>query len=251
MKDGEWFEDEEFWTAYAPIMFDEARWAEVPAIIDAIESLVKPSPGAAVLDACCGPGRHSLELASRGYCVTGIDITEAYIEAARESAEAWKAPSGGARFLRRDLREFSADEPFDFAINLYTSFGYFADPAEDLAALGRLRAALRPGGALVLEMTGKETAARDFTAGEVFERGGWGVRTEFSGGGAWEGLRNPWILTRGEEVVDRSFVLRLYSGAELSAALLAAGFSEARIMGSFDGSPYDQSAASLVAMAIA
>jgi SAM-dependent methyltransferase len=245
---GEWFEDEEFWTAYAPIMFDEARWAEVPAVVDAIEGLVRPSPGASVLDACCGPGRHSLEFASRGYRVTGIDITEAYLEAARESAAAYGVD---ARFLNVDLRYFSADRPFDFALNLYTSFGYFADPADDRATLRRIRGALKSGGALVLEMMGKETAARDFTAGESFERGGWAVRTEFSVVGAWEALQNRWILTRGDEVVDRTFVIRLYSGAELKAALLDAGFSTVRIMGSFDRSPYDQTASSLVALAIA
>lgn len=258
---GEWFEDEGFWTDYAPIMFDEARWAEVPAVVDSIERLVRPARGASALDACCGPGRHSLELASRGYCVTGIDITEAYLEAARESAVAWGIAAGAdscpvdgngsALFLRADLRDFRADEPFDFAINLYTSFGYFADPAEDLRALKRLRAALKPGGALVLETTGKETAARDFTSGESFERGGWEVRTEYTVVGAWEGLSNRWILTRGAEVVDRSFVLRLYSGTELRAALIEAGFASARIMGGIDGIPYDQSAPSLVALAIA
>ena len=245
MAEGEWFEDEEFWTVYAPIMFDEARWAEVPAVVDAIEALARPSPGAAVLDACCGPGRHSLELASRGYRVTGIDITDAYLEAARESAGDLATVS----FLHADVREFEMPGAFDLAINLYTSFGYFADPAEDLAALRRLRGALKEGGALVIETTGKETAARDFTAGESFERGGWKVRTEFTIVGAWEGLRNRWILSRGEERVDHAFDLRLYSGTELKGALLGAGFSDVRILGGLDGSPYDQAAKSLVALA--
>jgi SAM-dependent methyltransferase len=207
--------------------------------------LARPSPGCAVLDACCGPGRHSLELASRGYRVTGIDITEAYLEAARESA----CGLATARFIHADVREFEMPRAFDLAINLYTSFGYFADPAEDLAALRRLREALKEGGALVLETTGKETAARDFTAGESFERGGWNVRTEFAVVGAWEGLRNRWILSRGDEKADRAFVLRLYSGTELRAALLDAGFAEVRILGGLDGSPYDQDAKSLVALA--
>jgi len=247
---GEWFEDEEFWTAYAPIMFDEERWAEVPTVIDEIESLAGLNPCASVLDACCGPGRHSLELASRGYRVTGIDITDAYLEAARESAAGLPGP-GAASFIHADLRSFESPAAFDLAINLYTSFGYFSDPAEDIAALRRLRAALRKGGALVLETTGKETAARDFTKGESFERGGWGVRTEFSVVGHWEGLRNRWILSRGGKTIDRAFVLRLYSGSEMRAALLEAGFVEARIFGSLDGAPYDEAAASLVALAIA
>ena len=132
MNPREWFEDEDFWTAYAPLMFDEAHWAEVPAIVDAIERLAKPAPGAAVLDTCCGPGRHSLELASRGYRVTGIDITEAYLEAARASAG-----DDNPRFLKADIRDFSTDQPFDLAINLYTSFGYFSDPADDWKRLAR------------------------------------------------------------------------------------------------------------------
>jgi SAM-dependent methyltransferase len=242
---GEWFEDEEFWTAYAPIMFDEARWAEVPAVVDAIEALVRPPPGAAVLDACCGPGRHSLELASRGYEVTGVDITDAYLEAARESA----VGLCNARFLHADIRELDIPSTFDLAINLYTSFGYFPDPAEDLAALRRLREALKDGGALVLETTGKETAVRDFTPGESFERGGWMVRTEFSVVGAWEGLRNRWILSRADRTIDRSFVLRLYSGTELASTLRRAGFAEVEILGGLDGSPYDEDAKSLVALA--
>jgi SAM-dependent methyltransferase len=244
----EWFEDEEFWALYAPIMFDEDRWAEVPTVVDALERLVGMAPGAAVLDACCGPGRHSLELASRGYRVTGIDITEAYLEAARESAAAWGL-GGRAVFLRADIRDFSVRRRFDLAINLYTSFGYFAKAEEDLRALRRLRAALRPGGALVLEMRGKETAARDFVKAESFERGGWEVRTEYSIVGDWEGLRNRWVLSRGEVAADRSFVLRLYSGVELKAALSAAGFSRVAIMGGLDGAPYDESAESLVALA--
>jgi SAM-dependent methyltransferase len=248
MSEGEWFEDEEFWTAYAPIMFDEARWAEVPTAVDAIERLTRPAPGAAVLDACCGPGRHSLELASRGYLVTGVDLTEAYLEAARESAEGWKLERPPS-FVRGDIRDLGCHGDFDLALNLYTSFGYFADPAQDLAALRGLRAALKPGGSLVLETTGKETASRDFTAGESFERGGWQVSTEYSVVGAWEGLRNRWILRRGGELVDRSFVIRLYSGTELRAALLQAGFSSVRILGSLEGAPYDQDAASLVALA--
>jgi len=252
--DRPWYEDEDFWTDYAALMFDESRWAEVPAVVDAIEALAAPPKGGRVLDACCGPGRHSLELASRGYRVTGIDLTPAYLEAARESAAAWGVE---LELLRADLRGFERPAAFDLALNLYTSFGYFEDPADDLAALRALRACLKPGGALLLETTGKETAARDFTEGEWFERGGATVLTEYSVVGDWEGLRNRWILVRGREggaegeleKVDRSFVLRLYSAAELRAALLGAGFDTVRIYGNLQGGPYDQKATSLVALA--
>jgi SAM-dependent methyltransferase len=245
-KPGEWFEDEDFWKAYAGLMFDGERWAEVPAVCDALASLAGMAPGAAVLDSCCGPGRHSLELARRGYRVTGVDLTASYLEAARESAAAESLP---IEFLRADVRAFVRPAAFDLAINLYTSFGYFATPDEDLRMLRNLRASLKPGGALVLETLGKEIAVRDFTEGEWFERDGWTVLTAFKVVGAWEGLENRWILLRGSERVDRAFVRRLYSAVELRAALLAAGFASVELYGSVEGAPYDLGAASLVAVA--
>lgn len=226
-------------------MFDEKRWAEVPAVVDSLLRLSGTRPGAAVLDACCGVGRHSVELAGRGFRVTGVDITRPYLEAAEESAA---AAGVSPEFLRADIRSFRRPGAFDLALNLFTSFGYFATPEEDLAALANIRASLAPGGALVLETTGKETAARDFMEGEWFERAGWTVLTEYKVIGDWEGLMNRWILLKGGERVDRSFVLRLYSGLEMRRALSAAGFEEVEIYGSLAGAPYDEKATSLVAL---
>jgi hypothetical protein len=100
-------------------------------------------------------------------------------------------------------------------------------------------------------MLGKEIAVRDFTEGEWFERDGWTVLTEYSVAGAWEGLRNRWILIRGAERIERTFVQRLYSGVELAALLNRAGFGDVRILGSLKGAPYDRKAESLVALAAA
>lgn len=244
----EWFEDEEFWNVFAPLMFDGKRWSETPGVVDAIRGLAGPEPGDAVLDACCGPGRHSLEFARRGYRVTGVDLTDSYLEAARESAR-----DEGLRieFLRADMREFRRPGAFGLAVNLFNSFGYFADPVQDLGMLRNIRESLKPGGRLVLEMLGKEIAVRDFTEGEWFERDGWTVLTEYSVAGAWEGLRNRWILIRGAERIERTFVQRLYSGVELAALLNRAGFGDVRILGSLKGAPYDRKAESLVALAAA
>ena len=245
-ENAEWFEDETFWNTFAPLIFDENRWAETSAVVDSVERLAGTRPGNSVLDACCGPGRHSLEFACRGYRVTGVDITSSYLEAARESA---RAEGVEIEFLHDDLRRFVRPDAFDLCVNLYNSFGYFADPAQEERMMGNIFRSLRPGGRLVLEMVGKETAVRDFTEGEWFERDGWTILTEFSVVGAWEGLKNRWILIRGAERIDRSFVQRLYSGSEMRNLLARAGFAKIRILGSLDGAPYDQKAQNLVAVA--
>jgi SAM-dependent methyltransferase len=249
-----WFEDEEFWIKNGPLMFHAGLWDEVPSVVDGILGLVYPPAtpaatpatrpaGGRLLDACCGVGRHSLEFARRGWKVTGVDITEAYLEAARESAEAFGC---GAEFLKADIRSFRRPGGFDLAVNLFRSFGYFADIAEDSAALGNIAASLAPGGAFVLETLGKELAARDFSEGEWFERDGWTVLTAYEVVGAWEGLRNRWILMRGDERYDRSFVLRLYSAREMAEAFREAGFASVEVYGGFTGRPYDEKAETMV-----
>jgi SAM-dependent methyltransferase len=242
----EWFEDEEFWIAYAPLMFDESKWAEVPSTIDGIDALVGRRGESRVLDICCGVGRHSLELALRGNTVTGIDITGAYIEAARETAASM---SVDIEFLKQDARYFSRPASFDLCLNLFTSFGYFSTEKEDLLMLERCVENLVPGGCLVLETIGKEIAARDFTEREEFDRAGWHVTTEYKILGAWEFEENRWILERDNKRIDRSFILRLYSAREMENALSKAGFKTVQIFGGLDGIPYDNRASTLVAVA--
>ncbi|PKL07441.1 MAG: hypothetical protein CVV51_14095 [Spirochaetae bacterium HGW-Spirochaetae-7] len=245
-EDEPWFSDESFWTEFAPLLFGGDRWAEAPAVVDAILALSGASPGASVLDMCCGPGRHALEFAARGHPVVGIDITEPYIAAARDSAAAMGL---SAEFIHADARSWSRPGAFDLALNLFTSFGYFGTAAEDVAMLERIRESLAPGGVLVMDLVGKEIAARDFIEGEWFERDGRLVLTEFEVVGAWEGLRNRWILVDGDRRTDRAWVQRLYAGTELREALLDAGFGSVQLFGTWSGAPYGATAERLIAVA--
>ena len=79
----DWFESENFWTQFAPIMFDDARWAEAPAVAQYVKELAELGAGAKVLDAGCGLGRISVELAALGLDVTGVDIIQSELDAAR------------------------------------------------------------------------------------------------------------------------------------------------------------------------
>ena len=112
-----------------------------------------------MLDLACGPGRHSIELARRGYRVTGVDRTSSYVEHARR-----RATEAGLdiEFVAEDMRSFSRPEAFDMAINLFSSFGYFDDEADHRRVMENVHASLKPGGRLVLEIVGREAIALRF-----------------------------------------------------------------------------------------
>ena len=87
MEKKEWFESEQFWENYGPIKFDEQRWSEAGAVAESVVRIAGLEKGAKILDAGCGPGRISVELAILGMDVTGVDLIQSELDAARESAE--------------------------------------------------------------------------------------------------------------------------------------------------------------------
>lgn len=92
------------------------------------------------LDMPCGNGRHARELAVRGHEVVGMDLQESLVRRLRP------LPCAVADMRRLPV----ADGVFDAVLNLWNSFGYFLDEAEDIAVLAGFRRALRPGGVVVL-----------------------------------------------------------------------------------------------------
>ncbi|MDR1507638.1 MAG: class I SAM-dependent methyltransferase [Treponema sp.] len=264
----EWFNDREFWETFAPIMFDRAHWEEVPAAADGLTRFAaldldweKAPPAAAVperaesprcLDQCCGFGRISLEMARRGFQVTGVDITESYLETARDDA-AYEALE--VEFIQEDVRSFCRPLFFDLACNVYTSFGYFENPRDDALAVKNAFDSLKPGGTYVMETLGKEIAVRDFVPADWFERAGFYVLTAYEVSGAWESLKNRWILIRQTDqdggkkgdIIEKTFTQRLYGADTLKRLLLDTGFRTVELYGGWDGRKYDEDALSLIA----
>ncbi len=244
MKKKEWFENQDFWLQYGPIMFDEQHWAEAGGIAQRCCDIARLKKGNSVLDACCGPGRISIELALCGMNVTGVDITQPFLDAASETAE---DEGVSLTLINHDMRTYEAEKPFDAAVNIYNSFGYCDSIDDDTKILKQIYKSLKDGGAFILECISRETAVKYFTEGEWFERAGVTVLTEFDVVGAWEGLRSKWILIAPDgKRIEHEFVQRLYSAAELRDRLLDIGFKTAEVYGGFDRSPYDQNAKTMI-----
>lgn len=245
----QWFEKEDFWIDYAPIMFDEKRWAEAPVVASYVKSLANLSDGDSVLDAGCGLGRISVELALLNLNVTGADIIDAELEAARETA---KDENVSINFIHQDLRKLSSHKKFNAVVNLFTSFGYCKTVEEDMQILRNMCRAVKPGGTFIMECVSRETAILYFTPGEVFERAGFTVKTHFSVQGMWEGLVSQWQLFKTAEdgsqvlVRDHTFVQRLYPADFLCRKLLEFGCKTACAYGDFDLSLYNENARTMV-----
>jgi SAM-dependent methyltransferase len=258
MANPEWFKDIHFWELYGPVMFDRKRWDEVPLVADGVTRLARldlydragegraSAEGVKVLDLCCGFGRIALELARRGFSVTGVDITQTYLQTGADDAAYEKLE---VEFVLQDVRAFKRPGSFDLAVNLYISFGYFDDPADDLLFARNACESLKEGGSFIIETLGKEMAVRDFVEAEWFERDGHTVLTEYAPVDSWGGLRNRWIIIKDGRRIEKVFVQRLYSAAELRRLLLDAGFRAVEIYGNWDEAPYDQRAEALIAVA--
>lgn len=243
----QWFENESFWQNFGPVMFDSQRWAEAPGIAESVIKIAGLTKGSSVLDAGCGPGRIAVELAAKGLDVTGVDIIQSELDAAKDSAD---AEGVKLDLINCDLRSFKSQKKFDCAINLYTSFGYCDTIEEDFQILKNIADSLRDNGFFILECTSRETAILYFTDGEWFERSGLTVLTQFSVEGAWEGLRSKWtIINRDGQRIEHEFVQRLYSAIELKRMMIRAGFNSVEIYGNYDFSPYNEHAKTMVIVA--
>ncbi|MGE5194755.1 MAG: SAM-dependent methyltransferase [Deltaproteobacteria bacterium] len=245
---GRWHDDDRFWTAIAPFLFTDERCGAAANEVEAIVRLLEIEPGSRILDLCCGVGRHSLELAGRGFSVTAVDRTAAYLEKARTGAREKGLP---IEFVRAGMEEFRRPGAFDATVNMFTSFGFFESDEEELAVLRNVFESLKPGGRFVIDVMGKEVTCRRFQprtwhtdpASTSF------LLEERSVRSGWTYLENRWIVFDEAGRHEFNFNIRVYSGRELECLLQQAGFRKVALYGNLKGDPYGHDAERLVAVA--
>jgi SAM-dependent methyltransferase len=241
-----WHEQDRFWEKMAPVLFTEERQRAVGEDLDRIVDRAQVLPGASILDLGCGPGRYALALARRGYRVTGVDRTAAYLERARAQA----GEEGlDVELVQADMRDFRRPETYDVVLSLWSSFGYFEDPAENRRVLKNVHASLKEDGRLLMDMMGKEVLARRFVPRDWQEIDGRLLLEERRVTRDWSWTENRWILIDDGERYESVVSLWIYSAAELTRMLEEGGFASVKVHGGLDGAPYDTQARRLVAVA--
>ena len=242
----EWFESEDFWRTLYSFMFSEERFSAAKDEVSQIIALTQCS-GGKLLDLCCGPGRHAVEFAQRGFQVTGVDASAFLLERACDHAA---RANVSVEWVREDMRRFVRPGAFDLACNLFTSFGYFEHEEDDLRVLSNIFQSLGSAGVLVIEVLGKERLARTWQSA---------ICTDLPDGSVlvqrpqlrddWSRVCSEWILIKDGRTQSFSFEHTVYSGRELKDRLRRVGFKQVILFGSLQGTPFDLNAMRLVAIA--
>jgi len=191
------------------------------------------APGERLLDIPCGTGRHARVFARHGIRVTGVDLNPTLIRMAK--ADGRKNP----RFEVGDMRKFAKYRgEFDAAVNLFTSFGYFADERKNAEVLSGMVAALRPGGRIAIHLIDRDWLLKRFKPKSVTTTKG--VRT----------TETRVYDRRTKRIESRSTTLdlktgrareyfhatRLYSKPEMLRLFRSAGLKRVQVYGDTDGS---------------
>jgi D-alanine-D-alanine ligase len=228
-----------------PLLTPERTAVEVDFVVKALDL----SPGMRVLDVGCGFGRHSLELARRGYQVLGIDPSSAMIAAARQRAA--EAASGvRLEYLCAAGETFAAEQPFDAAFALFTTLGQVSTSGENSGLVGRVYESLVFGGRFLVEVPQRAVAAANLKTAERF-----GNDAAYTAITRQYDSHSQYVMEQFKIVNEQGtqeFLLqyRLYSWPELEKLLNEVGFQALQSFGGYDGRPLTAESPIMLASAI-
>jgi SAM-dependent methyltransferase len=214
-----------------------------------ILSLLDLPSGARILDAPCGHGRLTRRLAAAGMEVTGIDLTPAYLELARNDPH---LRPGSVTYLEGDIRSLPVDGPFDAVVCWLNSFGYY-DDADCHRVLREFHRVLRPGGRVAIDTMHHDGGVRHFVPAPdavVVQRGD-DTMVEVS---TFDPIRGRMVIAR---TVHRAgarhraeYFVRLPTPPEWVVWLQAAGFHDVEFRAG-GGGPLELDSWELVVTAVA
>ncbi|PAU92995.1 SAM-dependent methyltransferase [Aliifodinibius salipaludis] len=157
----EWFDSPLYEKLYA-----DRDEKEAERLIKFLEQTLLLEEYHSILDLGCGRGRHSHNLAKRGYEVTGIDLSPEAIKTAKEKAD--EQGLQNVQFEVRDMRE-PLPQKFDAIVNLFTTFGYFKTDKENASVFESVVKMLRDEGLFVLDYLNAEKVKENFVPEEEGE----------------------------------------------------------------------------------
>jgi SAM-dependent methyltransferase len=161
----EWFANW-FDSPYYHILYQNRNDEEAHFFMDNLLQHLRVPSHANVLDLACGKGRHSIHLNQQGLTVTGVDLSPQSIEHAKQFE------SDTLHFDVHDMRKVYRENAFDYICNLFTSFGYFDNEADNFAVMNAVNDGLKTEGTFVIDFMNAAKVERLMVAEEVKELSG-------------------------------------------------------------------------------
>lgn len=219
-----------FGSPYYTKLYRHRNELEAQQFIQNLLNLLAMDSDAYFADICCGRGRHARYLAELGYRVVGIDACDANIKYAREFE------NEGLSFSQQDILEPLSGGPFDVALNLFTSFGYFDTQREHLTALKNIRSTLKEQSVLIIDYLNSYMIKREAISEE----------SEFIDGVRFDikkYTQNGYAMKE-IDVNDQGTIynfrerVRLFGQSDFSELLTKAGFKLEAVYGDYEFNEY-------------
>lgn len=229
------------------VMFKSREGQQTVIEIDEVLRQTKIKEPCSVLDLACGEGRHSIELAKRGFDVIGLDYNKNFLDVAKIRAQVNKLEAG---FVRGDMKltsKYFEKNSFDLVVSLYNSFGYFDKRSDDFKVIKEVGKVVKPGGYFVINTINgagaKHRLAKPMNAGYEISKNVFMIDQanldlkKMRTNSFWtiiDARKKKTEITRG------AFSQNVYSHPEMKAMLKKAGFRVVTTWGILQGGKFDE-----------
>lgn len=231
-----WYE-QSFGSDYM-LVYKHRNWENANKEVCKMIAWLKLPKGAQVLDIGCGMGRHAIALASFGYTVTGIDLSNILLEEAHRHDEDLLV-----NWVQGDMRELPFEGgSFDATVNLFTSFGYFSNEEDNVNVLRQIRSVLREGGSFLIDFLNPDYVEQNLVprSERIDEGTGLLIQEVRSIKDGWVQKKitvsDPKTQEEPRQYLER---VRLYKLDWFDHHLAACGLALDQLYGNYDGSKYD------------
>lgn len=235
----EWWEtffDDGYYSMFYELHADPERTCQE---VNAAAAMLRLQEDQSVLDLGCGWGRHCIGLAELGFGTTGVDYSERMIQSALKALARSTVPARCA-FQRADFRALPfEDQRFDAAICMYSSFGFFSDKKDDEKVIREVARVLKTGARFLLDLHNHYQAASGEQRHDVASDHGCILLQDRQFDVLTNRTVTKWRVFRsGQKVSDLELSWRVYSPAEISCMMSAAGLVADPPMGDWKGNPF-------------
>lgn len=227
----QWFE---FWfdSPYYHLLYKNRDPEEAFLFVDALIDYLEPPANSTMLDLACGRGRHAVQLASRGFFVTGLDISPANVNYAMEFA------NDRVDFYQHDMRNPFRIRYYNFIFNFFTSFGYFTNDRDHEKTILNVFHGLKPKGIFVLDFMNIYQVKSHLIPNEtkLLDDVQFDITRQIKDGYITKTIK----INNEGQYFDYQEKVRAYSEEDLTQLLLKTGFKIVKIFGDHKLSAFDQ-----------